>query len=542
MTGSPSPADERAIPPARALRKIFLLLFLRGRAFRGLNAKRAHGSVGTKLGLMLGVYVVFGALCLTLVHEPVFVMAAYLHGLTFVMVGLFVAGSAGEVLFNRDEADIFGHRPIAPRTLLWARVSVMVQVALWLTAALNLVGLVGGMFAADGQRYFPLVHAAALVADTLFCIGTIVVGYQLCLRWFGRERLDGVITAVQIVVSLSIVLAGQIIPRFLTRYREHFHFTSETWWGWLLPPIWFGGIDDALAGSGARASWILAGLAVLGTGAVLGLAFGVLAGDYQAGVQQLTEMVGMQARSRRRSWLDWLVEHPPLGWWLRDSVSRASFRLTAAYLARDRDMKLRVYPALAPMLIMPIALMLPTRGANAASAFMVGFAGSYLGIAPLLGIDLISYSQNWTAAELFRIAPIVGPAPLAHGARRAVLCFLALPTVALFGAIAWFVSRDHTQIALLLPGLMAAPVFALVACRSGRGVPLSRAPEEAGSANRLLVMFGVMIPSFALAGLAAWAWRHGWFGWLLGMEAVVAAAIYLALRASLASVRWAPEA
>ena len=52
--------------------------------------------------------------------------------------------------------------------------------------------------------------------------------------------------------------------------------------------------------------------------------------------------------------LEILVDMPPLRWWLRDSVARASFLLTAAYLVRDRDVKLRVYPALAPYLVIPI--------------------------------------------------------------------------------------------------------------------------------------------------------------------------------------------
>ena len=42
--------------------------------------------------------------------------------------------------------------------------------------------------------------------------------------------------------------------------------------------------------------------------------------------------------------LDRLVEVPLVRWWLRDPVERAAVRLCGAYLLRDRDVKLRVYP------------------------------------------------------------------------------------------------------------------------------------------------------------------------------------------------------
>ena len=76
--------------------------------------------------------------------KPVFALSVYLHSLTFVLLGMFVASSAGEVLFNNEEADILLHRPIEPRTLLWAKIGVLIEVSLWIAAALNAVGLLVG--------------------------------------------------------------------------------------------------------------------------------------------------------------------------------------------------------------------------------------------------------------------------------------------------------------------------------------------------------------------------------------------------------------
>ena len=136
--------------------------------------------------------------------------------MTFVFLGMFVASSAGEVLFNKEEADILLHRPVTPAALLWAKIGVLVEVSLWLAGAFNLGGLFVG-FGPDGDGGFPLVHAFSTSLEALFCTGCVVLVYQLCLRWFGRERLEGLMTTAQVFVSIAAVLGGQIMPRFVLR-------------------------------------------------------------------------------------------------------------------------------------------------------------------------------------------------------------------------------------------------------------------------------------------------------------------------------------
>jgi hypothetical protein len=91
---------------------------------------------------------------------------------------------------------------------------------------------------------------------------------------------------------------------------------------------------------------------------------------------------------------------------------------------------------------------------------------------------------------------------------------------------------------LLLPGLIATPVTALVPAALNRGIPLSLPTEEAKSANRSLIMFGVMIVSLALSGIALWSWSMGWFKWMILAELLVATPVYIALRVLVSNLRW----
>jgi hypothetical protein len=526
--------------PEKTLRRLFLTLFLRGRGARGLNKQGTPKSVGEKLALTLVFYALFGCMALAFLHQPVFALAVYLHAMTFVFLGMFIASSAGEILFNKEEADILMHRPITPKAMLWAKIRVLVEVSLWLAIAFNLVGLFVG-FGSAGNWRFPIIHLGSTVLEALFCTGSVVLVYQLCLRWFGRERLEGVMTAAQVLVSVGAVLCSQILPRLVFRFDHVLTVGESSWWIVLLPPAWFAGFDDAFAGSSLTASWLLAALAVITTATVLWIAFGKLAQSYESGLQALNETVSTRIKKHNhRRWLDRLVNLPPLSWWLRDPVARASFLLTATYLIRDRDVKLRVYPGLAPILILPFIFLLQSNHHHGSNDFGFGvpFSGLYLGMVPLMGLQILQYSQQWQASDIFRAAPMIGPAQLCHGARRAVLCLLALPMLLLVGMIVWLLRGNLTPLILFLPGIIALPVFALVPSLGGGGVPLSLPTDAAKSAGRGLNMMIVMAITFGLAMVASLAWTQGWFWWLVLGEAIVSVCLYCGMRLSLAKMRW----
>jgi ABC-2 type transport system permease protein len=543
---SAGPWIPRAGAPSntRTLGRLFLMLFLRGRGVRGLQQGRLPSSIARRLGLTLIVYLLFGLFAFAFASQPILALAVYLHVTTFIFLGLFVASSAGEILFNKDEADILLHRPVSSRELLWAKVSVLVLVSVWLAGAFNLAGLYVGWHSPEGGWRFPVVHALSTVLEALFCCGCVVLTYQLCLRWFGRERLEGLMTAAQVVVSIALVLSGQLMPRML-RLGLMMHFDLHTWWVALLPPAWFAGLDDALAGTGStqdpRASlfsWILAALALLGSALVLWAAFVRLARDYTVGLQSLGEAAAPPARrGPGPRWTEVLVGLPPLSWWLRDPVERAAFSLSLAYLLRDREVKLRVYPGTASLLAVPLVAITTNRGMPGAG-FMIAFGSSILGLAPMTATKLLQYSQQWQAADLFRMAPMAGPAPLCRGATRAVQCVLTIPFLLAFLGIALSTRAHPDQWWLLLPGLISLPVYSMIPGSDGEAVPLSRPGDEARSASRGLVMMAATFVSILIAAAASWAWRSGWFWQFVGIEAAVGAFLYTGMRRSMLRLTW----
>jgi hypothetical protein len=259
-------------------------------------------------------------------------------------------------------------------------------------------------------------------------------------------------------------------------------------------------------------------------------------------LQVLNETASGSAKTKRHGrWIERIVTIPPLRWWLKDSVTRGAFALSIAYLFRDRETKLRVFPGLAPMLVMPIIILVPQgRGNLATSGFMLAFAGTYLGLAPLLALNFLKYSQHWQAADIFRAAPIAGPAALCHGARKAVFFALTIPLFVLFVGITMVMGVELSNLKILLAGAIALPTLSMIPCANGEAVPFSQPSEEAKSAGRGLQMIVVTFVSMAIAGMAALADGFGLLWWFLGIEALVGAGVYAVLRRQCAKATWPP--
>jgi hypothetical protein len=514
----------------RALRRLFLTLFLRGRSSRGLRKDRAPRSIGQKLGWTLLLYALFGLVALALLHSPVLELSVVLHSMTFLFLGMLVAASSGELLFNKEEADILMHRPVPPARLLWSKVRVLVEVSLWFAGALNLVCFVSGFFRPRGWLFVP-VHAVSVTVEALFTTGCVVLVYQLCLRWFGRERFESLVTTTQVLVSTAAVLAGQLASPLLRRFHGHIDLSTRSRWLGLLPPVWFASFDDALAGEGSATSWILAGVGLAVTAALLVVVFGKLAKDYQGGLQALNETSA--APRERRRWLHAIVQAPPLRWWLRDPVTRAGFLLSCVYLLRDRDMKLRIYPALAPVIVLPAVYMFGMR----MGALGVVCAGAFITLLPLTALTILQYSQHWQASDAFRWAPLAGPAALSAGARRAVLVMIAAPALVAIAALCVLLGKA-SSLPLLLPGVLAIPVYTLIPSLGGKGVPLVLPNEDAKAVRRGPLMVIPMLISMAVCGLGYAAWKSDWFGWFLLGESLVAIGVWVPMRALVQRARW----
>jgi hypothetical protein len=119
-----------------------------------------------------------------------------------------------------------------------------------------------------------------------------------------------------------------------------------------------------------------------------------------------------------------------------------------------------------------------------------------------------------------------------------VTWLVVAPLLVSFAAVIWWLAGDMARVALLLPGLLAMPLFRLIPRLNGDAVPLSRPTDESKSAKRGLRFLGVILAAMVIAGLAVWARSSGWLLQFLAVEAAVVGVACLALRPAARGIAW----
>ncbi|MBB5033613.1 hypothetical protein [Prosthecobacter vanneervenii] len=535
-----------ALPaPDKVLRRLFWTLLFRGRTTQQAGAHRTRRQVG--LGFTLLIYAGVGIIpALYARTSDSFVFATALHGFTFMFASLTLASSAGTMLFMKEEAEILLHRPVTPQQMLRAKCAVLAGFALLLALALNLAGLITGLGSKGATWRFIPAHLLSMTLLMVFSAAAIVLVYNACLRWFGRSRLDNLLASVQSLLTVVMVLSGQVMPRLLQmdaiKNLDHVG-------GWLLalPPVWFGALDALIGGSvlDQSALWFPAGLAVGVTVLTSWLALEKLGGAYGQGLMNLNESAGSSKESTkpRGVWLAAIVKLPPLCWWLRDPVERESFKLTTAYLFRDREIKLRLYPGIAPMLIMPLVMLFSgVKGGAETAMVMQGFATCFLGMISLQAMLFLGCSEHWRASAFFYVTPLRHWTPLFHGARKAVLCWLSFPVLLLQTTLLAGLQHSWLPFLLSLPAVFFLPAFSLVTGIIGQWLPLSKPSEEVKNSTTGCAMMAVsMAAAGIIGGLASWMWHIGHFPLYLMLEALLMLGLSFLLKYLMRDTPWVPQ-
>lgn len=515
--------DESAILKRQraALHRLFSDLFWRGRQTAG-NRKVASTTVFARKVMPMLLFALVGiVLPLLSWKSPLLIQASLAHAMTFMMVGMTLATSCGTLLFNDQESDILLHRPVSATMILQAKVKVILTQTFLMALALNVAGLVVGVVRGGGSwRYIP-VHVVSLFLLSLLAVASVVLAFHLCLKLFGRERLNSMITTSQVLVGVAIMVGGQLVPRLMGQ-MDIAQF-KDSWWIFALPPVWFGSMDTLAVELAPSFPLLLAAfLAVAGTGLVAWLAFSKLSGSYDKAVLALNEhgaSPGKPARGGER-WTVRVAGWGPIRYWLRDPVERAAFLLTAAQLTRARDVKLRIYPVIGQFSAYPLIFLIGSRSDPFST--MMGFMSGFLGTIPLTLVGLLRYSEEYRGAELFRFAPLGSSAALFFGARKAAMLFVFLPVVLAWSVLFLVVGDGGQALVMMLPGLMVAHVLSLVPGVLSPLVPFSETQAESkGMGNGCLPMLFGFGGAMTVGGLTSLAKYQGWFWIWLPSVAVV---------------------
>ncbi len=504
-----------------ALLKCYWRLSTRGRV------ARAMGRGGKPRGLIfvLVMYLIVGFMTGLIAFSSIdlFTYTIIIHSMTFFVVGMAVTSESGDILFNANESDVLVHRPIHPRTLLLAKTINLVGFTLVLATALNLFPTFFGLAIRGTRPWFPAVHLLSMIVLCVFCAAAVVCVYGIIIKFLDREKFDNFAAWSQVAMSVLFIGGYQIVPRLLQRF-DSLSFTPYAKYLFPLPPAWFAGFDSAIAGDLSYGALLaLVGLAI--TMMLAYIAIGRLSPSFGEGLAKIAETrssASTPARVRRHR----TIQNPILRWWLRDPIELWTFRLAAAYMRRDRDIKLRLYPSLTIFMIVPLISLLDQKSLG--SAFVPLFTVWMLGIMPYQALQTLQMSQHCLAADIFAIAPLASAAPVFHGVRKATIFYLLLPALCIAGLVLGYLAPGGSQgLQLAVPGMIALPVISLFPGLTEDYLPLSRpaARGEQSSRNMGLMLMSMIAMAIVLgAAYLARAFEVLWY--MVAIELVVVVLVY----------------
>jgi len=509
----------------RALLKCYWRLSVRGRVARSMGRGDKPRSLLFVIGMYMFVGLMTGIVVLS-TRLDVFTYTILVHSMTFFVVGMAVTSESGDILFNANESDVLVHRPIHPRTLLLAKSINLIAFTLILAGALNLFPMFFGMAASGARVWFPIVHLFSMILLCVFCAAAVVCTYGLVIKFLDREKFDNFAAWSQVAMSVLFIGGYQIVPRLMNRF-EGLSFTPYARYLFPLPPAWFAGIDSWVAGDLAVSGALLGVVGLLSTAALSYLAIGKLAPSYGEGITRLGESrsrTSPPAKVRRRPTS---IRNPILRWWLRDPVEQWAFRLAGAYMRRDRDIKLRLYPSLTIFLIFPL-MNLFDRNRHGFSAFLPLVTVWVLGMLPHQALQTLQMSQDHLAADIFAIAPLPSAASVFHGVRKATIYYLLIPALCIAAILIAYLAPGGSQgLLLALPGIVAIPVLSLVPAVTHDYLPLSRPVTRGEQYGRsFTLMFMTMLAMAGVLVVSYLAWEFGLIWYLIAFEGVIAILLY----------------
>jgi hypothetical protein len=135
---------------------------------------------------------------------------------------------------------------------------------------------------------------------------------------------------------------------------------------------------------------------------------------------------------------------------------------------------------------------------------------------------------------------VPGPGRFILGAVVAIGAVLVIPALSVLGAVMTFLPGGLKHLPLLLPGLIALPVYALAPGAIDKTVPLSKPIEESKSALRGASMFLMMMSAMILPGIGLAAKHFDVYGIFLAIEAVASAAACFVLIRVISGKQWDP--
>ena len=430
--------------------------------------------------------------------------------LIFMLFSVYIS-EYSSVLLDTTEKSFYGALPIGKNEINTAKNIHIAYYIGTIAASMMLPSIVVG-FISKGILYgfaFTLVSIVIVVV----CLHLAGVIYYLLLKVFSGEKLKDILSGFQIFMTIAIILSYQIVPRVVSiaGFSKGQITFSPVYF--LLPSAWFSAILESLFGAGGEwYIYVLAGITVPAVILLEVLYKKKVMPEFEGELDKLTETAKENKSLSPFSKLMCKLLS-------KDEQENAFMKLVLIQVSRNRDMKLKLYPQLANVFILPIIMVLPQiTGEKGFTGFIENLRQGRWGLALLYFTGLTSASiymiigqtENPESIMFYQILPIENLSKCIRAGIKVVLfryltpIFVALSAL-LLGVYGFGIIPD-----VIIAYLSFIFVTGFIIRISAWVLPFSYESDAASAGNNLL-MFFMSLFVFAILG-----WIH--IFWLKTLE------------------------
>ena len=326
--------------------------------------------------------------------------------LIFMLFSVYISEYSA-VLLDTTEKSFYGALPIGRSEISTAKNIHIAYYIGAIAAAMMLPSIVVGFFF-RGILY-GFVFTLVSIVIVVVCLHLAGVIYYLLLKVFSGEKLKDILSGFQVFMAIAVILSYQIVPKIINMADFSDNELVFSLFYFILPPTWFAAIIAILFGTiKVWYLYVLAGITVPAVILLEVLYKKKVMPEFEGELDKLTETAKENKSLSPFSKLMCKLLS-------KDEQENAFMKLVLIQISRNRDMKLKLYPQLANVFILPIIMVLPqiTREKGLAG-FIENLREGRWGLALLYFTGLtsayiyaiIGQSENAESIMFYQILPI----------------------------------------------------------------------------------------------------------------------------------------
>nr|WP_321452165.1 hypothetical protein [uncultured Carboxylicivirga sp.] len=411
--------------------------------FRRTPNSFQSGTKKQSFGMQVVMYGIIGLVMLPLMFALKDAKVAYsiFFAMIMVMTGSTMLVEFTSVLFDEKENYILLPRPVSSRTLLVTRLAHIMTYISIITYSISLPTAVK-ILITDTVSFIPFLIGVFL--SSLFTLLMVVGFYMVMAKLVNGEKFKDIINYFQIGLTVLIVGGYQILPRIFDIQGVGELALPNSWWIYLIPPVWFAGFTDLIIGGMLLSDLILAIIAVMVslTGAVIVVR--MLSNDFDTVLSQVSVASGKKEKvhkkeGKSKGFLNWcsklvcVSKMEQQGWEFANNVTK-----------RDRKFKQQVYPSIAYAVIIAVVMLMGdfkhldnfVENIAASKKYLVFI---FIGFMTVVSAGMLPYTDSPEGSWIYHMANIKTVNQIHSGALKLLLFKFFTPIYVFFIGFTFYI-------------------------------------------------------------------------------------------------------